>query len=350
MSTQTMSTKQSTVQRTKQTISYSNFDVNKLLVQPLEDNKLNTAQKLAMVRYKHDQYSEGLCQIQSHNCKLFTYGIPRAGPYYATDKARAFVKVPEDVNDPKSVTFFNKLELIDTLMQTTEFKKKLFGSDKVANLYKYQPIVRVAEEREDEDADDAVDKAPKKNYGPRPRYMKVKVDLDWETSNVKTKCFVKDDSGARVPVTDITTLDELNKYVRYQSTICMVMILNKVYASKAKVNGESKKYGATFKLSQVVCELPTSSYSGQDEDAFIDDEDNSTQLSGLKINAVEEEDEDEPTVTLNESSVKVNLASALDDEDEDEDEDEDDEGEEVVETPRVVIQPAKTPAKRGTKK
>ncbi len=349
MSAQTMSTKQSTVQRTKQTISYSNFDVNKLVVQPLEDNKLNTAQKLAMVRYKHDQYSEGLCQIQSHNCKLFTYGIPRAGPYYATDKARAFVKVPEDVNDPKSVTFFNKLESIDTLMQSTEFKKKLFGSDKVANLYKYQPIVRVAEEREDDD-EEVVEQTPKKNYGPRPRYMKVKVDLDWESSAVKTKCFVKDETGARIPVTDVSTLDELNKYVRYQSTICMVMILNKVYASKAKVNGESKKYGATFKLSQVVCEPPSNSYSGQDEDAFIDDEDNSTQLSGLKINT--DEDDDVQTLTLNESSVKVNLASALDNEEEDEeDEDEEEDEEEVIEAPKVVAAPpAKAPAsKRGKK-
>lgn len=335
------------VKKAKQTVSYSNFDASKLIVQTLEDNKLNTAQKLSMVRYKYDQYSDNLCQIQSHNCKLFTYGIPRAGPYYTSDKQRAFIKIPEDVNDPKSVLFFKKLEEIDEFMQSPEVKKKLFGSEKVANAYKYQPIVRVPEERDDvDDLDD--NETKKKNNIPGPRYMKVKIDLDWETGNIKSKCYVKDENNKRVQIDGITTLDEFNKYVRYMSHICMVMIMNKIYATKAKVNGESRKYGPTFKLSGVVCEPPANGYADQGEDAFIDDEDEegTTQLSGVKITA--DEDDDTP-ISLNESSVNVNLANALDGDEVNDDDD----SQEVVEEPvKVVAQPVAAPkvtAKRGKK-
>lgn len=318
----------------KITVSYANFDVTNLNVLPLTEHKMNNSQKLSMVRYKVNGV-ESLCQIQSPNTRLFTYGIPRIGQFFPNDKSRAHVKVPEDVNDPKSVAFFNKLESVDEYFKSADFKKKLFGSEKVAATYIYQPVVRSNEEDEDG------------NKTPGPRYIKVKIDLEWETNKVLTKCMIKQD-GKRVPVNDVNTIDDLSKYVRFQSNICMVMIMNKIYASKNKVGGESKKYGATFKLSQIVCDALTAGKDSYDVDAFIDDEDDMPQLSGVKITTTN-------TATIGQSSVSINLAaSALDskgdDEEDEENDDEEDEedDEEVVETapitPVKAAKPVQVPA------
>jgi hypothetical protein len=327
----------------KQTVHFKNFDASKLIINQLEDNKYNTAQKLSMVRYKFDNYSESLCQLQTHDIKLFTYGIPRPGPYYKDDASRSYVKIPEDTSNPASVTFFNKMEQIDMFLQTPESKKKLFGSEKVAANYKYQPIVRCAQEKDDEDEEDLDDSKTKKQYTPGPRFIKVKIDLDWETKNIKSKVFVKDEEGKRVPVTGVTDLDEFNKYVRYQSNVCIVMILNKLYSSKNKV-GETKKYGATFKISQIVCESPSTNYTVDDVDAFIDyEEENTTQLSSVKITT-----DDTESPNLNDNSVKISLNSHLDDDEEEEDEDEEDEEDEEDDDEPVVEKKASAqPAAKG---
>ena len=57
-----------------------------------------------------------------------------------------FVKIPEDVNDPKSVEFFKMLESIVNLMEDEEFKDRLFGKN--AKLYKYNKLVKKQEETE----------------------------------------------------------------------------------------------------------------------------------------------------------------------------------------------------------
>jgi len=350
----------------KQTISYSTFDVSKLVVLDLQDNKMNTAQKLAMMRYKQDQYNESLLQLQTHNIKLNTYGIPKAGPYYANDKARAFIKVPEDVNDPKSVAFFTAMRSLDTHFLSKEIKTKLFGSEKVAALYKYQPIVRKAAEVDEENE---VQVQNRNKYGPSPDYIKVKLDLDWETSVIKTKFFVKDEAGKRVPADDVKSVEDAARYARWKSSICIVMLANKLYASKNKVNGDSKIYGITWKAMQIVCEPPANgSTNDEDEDAFLDNDDvGSKQMSSIKITP-----ENDDNLYQSSVSVKVNSNKGLDlDEEDDEDEDleasptptpnlktavkatvqepeseeeEDDEEEEEPTPPPVVV---KAPARKG---
>jgi len=329
---------------TNSTTSYKTFDVKKLTVLPLEDNKLNNAQKLAMVRY-----ANGMCQLQTHKITLNTKspgGVPQAGPYYATDKARGFIKVSEDVTDPNSVLFFKQMETIDVEFQTQEFKNKLFGSAKAASAYTYQPIVRTPEQPDDED-----DTSDKKKKGPYPRYVKFKIDLHWETGKVQTKCFQKDGEGKRIPVPDVNAVDDFAKVVRWNSSFVTVIVMNKLYASKNKV-GDSKKYGVTFKMSNVCAEqslyTPKSEYDG---DAFLEDDDNlSNPLSNVKISTIEDD-----VVTVKVDSKPTNqFSKALDqddDEDEDEEDDEGDEEDEVVEvkqTPVQPVQPVKVTAKPST--
>jgi hypothetical protein len=338
--------------RSKATIKYSDFDYTKLIINQVEDNKLNPAQKLTIPKIKQDQYGDSLVQIQTHPIYFFTYGIPKEGTYYKDDASRSFVKIPEDINDPKSVDFFNRMEQVDKFMVSPEGKKKVFGSEKIANNYVYQPIVRVPEnkEEEEEDEDDNNKQKAKKQNNvknldiPRPRYMKVKIDLDWETKAIKTKILNKDEDGKRVPVQGVSTLDDVIKYIRYKSTSTFVIMMNKIYASKNKL-GDSKKYGIGFKLVQSLSEPPNENNYSNDEDAFIDDEDIgfSQQLSSVKIiEQVEHND-------MSSSVVKVNLQNALDatgnenedeDENDEEDDEEDDENDEEEED--TVIPPKKS--------
>ena len=363
--TQNKQTKPTTGSKAKATIRYSDFTLEKLIINQVEDNKLNAGQRISIPKYKQDSYGDSLVQIQSPPIYLLTYGIPKPGAYYKDDAARAFVKVPEDVNEPNSVAFFKKMESIDKFLTSIEGKKKVFGSEKVANNYVYQPIVRTPEDRHDEDEEDDNEDRKKtvkkqdKDSGPRPRYMKFKIDLDWETKAIKTKVLVKNDEGKREPVDGIVSLDDINKYIRYKSTNTLVIMWNKIYASKNKL-GDSKKYGAGFKITQSLCEKPSDAKYANDEDAFIDDDDDMQMLSNVKITV-----DQEPSINTN--SVKVELgknsvSSALDnqenendDEDENDEEDQedqedqedDDENEPVVQK-FVEVKTATKPASRRT--
>jgi len=361
--------KQSNSRTMKATIRYNDFSLDKLIINQVEDNKLNAGQRISIPKYKQDAYGDSLVQLQTPPIYLFAYGIPKPGAYYKDDAARSFVKVPEDVNDPNSVSFFNQMESIDRYLTSPDGKKKIFGSEKVANNYVYQPIVRTPENKqddEDEDDDDEDNHKKKQSkkqteidLGPKPRYMKFKIDLDWETKVIKTKVLVKNDEGKREPVSGIVTLEDINKYIRYKSTNTLVIMWNKIYASKNKL-GDSKKYGAGFKITQSLCEKPNDNKYNNDEDAFIDDEDfigAEHTLSNVKITVGEE-----PTLMTNSVKVEIGkntVSSALDNNDEDddenenenedEDEDEDEEDDEpVVQTQKKVA--VNTPTKQVGRK
>jgi hypothetical protein len=60
--------------------------------------------------------------------------------YHKTVKDRLYLKVPEDVNNDKCVKFFQKMEEIDQLFGSQEYKNEKFG--KSAKVYQYIPIVK----------------------------------------------------------------------------------------------------------------------------------------------------------------------------------------------------------------
>ena len=76
---------------------------------------------------------------------------------------------------------FNK---IDERLGSDEYKKEQFGKN--AKKYEYQPIVRYPLVDEEEETS-------------KPPYMKLKLDLTWPESNVKTEVYKSEllDSGKR---------------------------------------------------------------------------------------------------------------------------------------------------------
>lgn len=268
------------------TILHSKFDPKCVTFTALEENSRVTSQKIAYVRYKTGS-SDVMLQIQTPKINLFTYGIPMLGQYYPDDKSRSFIKLPFDETVDEIKGFYEKLVELDNIMKSPEMKRKIFGSDKVAEAYHYQEIVREPEnDMEDEGATF------------KPKYMKLKIDTDYNTGDVKTRIMVKEDSG-RKKLDDVKTITDLTKYIRYKSNVRMVVTINKLYATRAKV-GDKKKYGLTFKILQVECEAPVNKMSQYDTDAFVDDDEDDQpkkSYSKLDFNSVNlDDDEDDDAV------------------------------------------------------
>lgn len=278
------------------TTKYTDLVQTGYKVSQFEDKEFSPSQRLASITYLTNG-SEGQLQIQGPKLQLFNGGIPNPHPqYYPTDDKRMFVKVPEDPRDPACLAFFAKLEELDNYMQTDAVKTILFGKLTIANQYAYQPIVRTSEddsEELDEDGNPVV-QTQKTN---KPRFMKVKIPINFKSKKIDTKIFTSDADGkrTRVPEEEINTIDDVKKYVRYLSYITPIIVAQKVYQQKTKKDkNDVKKYGVTFKLHQVVC-LPYQGGAARDpnKDDFVDD-DNTYQLSSVQIVAGEDN-----TVTVN---------------------------------------------------
>ena len=239
------------------TVTYNTFDASRVSCGEYVDSKYSSGQKVAYIKYNHCNL-----QLQSPNIHLFTYGIPKEDKqYHRSDRDRCHIKIPEDINDPKSVLFFSKLQELDKYFDNDDFRVERFGKN--AKLYKYVPIVR--DPHDNEEADPSKPK--------RPRYIKVKIDSDWKTNTITSKCFVMNDD-ARVPVT-VESIDDLRRYANYKSYVRMLIHVNKSYMCKSKLsNTEFRTYGTTLKLNQILCEpnVHSCTKSDSNEDQFIDED------------------------------------------------------------------------------
>lgn len=278
-------------------ISYKKLDIKCINLKPVEDNERIPSQKLSYPAYNDPKKGEAHFNIQTPEIKLDNYGIPNEGPYYQTDKARAFIKIPLGVNEntdnetkeerskrEKELLRFKKaLEQIDEYV--VENKNTIFGSEKAAKKFTYQPIVRDAYVPEN-DSDDSSDEENDKPVISRPQYMKVKIPLDYGTNEVNLEVYKYntegttdfENDGKYSKIEGITHIDELKKYVRYMSTVKLVLHACKLWASKQPSAGDNKKkYGIVFKVRRVVVKLR--------DRVVVDDEDSDV--------LVESSDEDE---------------------------------------------------------
>ena len=81
-------------------IPYNKQDLTRVSLTDLEDNDRIPSQKIAYVRYNDPKKGEAQWDIQSPEILLDNYGIPdKVGQFYQTNKQRAFLKVPLNVNE-----------------------------------------------------------------------------------------------------------------------------------------------------------------------------------------------------------------------------------------------------------
>jgi hypothetical protein len=260
------------------TTKYQDFNVNDLTFTKFEENERSKAQNLAFPRYKETQR----LMLQGPWIEMIAYGVPQLGEYYKTDKDRAFLKIPLDLSNPEIKEFYEKLESIDTMMNSKEFKNEHFGAK--ASKYKYAyPICRIPVE--DEDDDDNDDK--KKSKYPRPPYMKVKLDATWPETQVLTQVYtsIMKDGKREREKQEVSSVDEFAAIVRFRSKIRPILQPVKAWCEKkAKMGSNEMQYGVTFKLIKVEVEPSAggnnllSNY--MNNDAFIDSDDEESAFQG----------------------------------------------------------------------
>ncbi len=289
------------------TTKFQDFNVSDLTFTKFEENERSKAQNLAFPRYKETQR----LMLQGPWIDMNAYGVPQLGEYYKTDKDRAFIKIPLDLSNPEVKEFYEKLESIDEMMNSKEFKTQQFGAK--ANKYKYAyPICRVPMEEEDEEDE------KKKKY-PRPPYMKVKLDATWPETKILTQVYtsvMKDGKREREKQT-VESVDDFANVVRYLSKIRPIIQPVKAWCEKkGKMGKDYLEYGMTFKLIKIEVEPHVGGGSNISQylnnDAFIDsdDEEDKPKFQGKpaaktisplplvkqtkKESEDEEEEEDEP--------------------------------------------------------
>ena len=276
------------------TTKYDQFEADRLSFTTLEENERSKGQKIAYPRYNHPSLGEGQpLFLQGPWMTMYNYGVPTLGEYYKEDKDRAFVKVPLDMNDPEVAKMVGEFKKIDEVLGTESFKKENFG--KYAKKYTYQDIVRTPLADEDEEVT-------------RPPYMKLKLDLTWPDSNVKTEVFSSEllDSGKRQrKKLDIETVTDFANQMPYMCKFRPVFRPVKMWAHQSKMKDPG--YGIVFKLIKVEVEPSNNANSVYQSylqgDVFVDDDEDdvptqsasvaSTQKASAPTVANEDESEDE---------------------------------------------------------
>ena len=135
-------------------MKFSQTEVSNIRFGKLEDNIRTPSQNIAFIYYQDDR-----TRLNAIIPEFITetYGIPREGPYYQTDRSRALFKMPfchefkkhEDEIDYADIeACYNKLKEIDDFFGSKEVRLQLFG-EKNADKYEYQPIVRAVVDLED---------------------------------------------------------------------------------------------------------------------------------------------------------------------------------------------------------
>ncbi|MFM7980423.1 MAG: hypothetical protein ACKPKO_14005, partial [Candidatus Fonsibacter sp.] len=138
----------------KRPMQISDIAVSSIRFWKLDDNLQTPSQNIACISYERDRTP---LNAITPEFVTETYGVPREGPYYQTDRSRAFFKMQfcheskrqeGEIDYAEIEACYNKLKEIDDYLVSKEIRVQLFG-EKHADIYEYQPIVRAVQDLED---------------------------------------------------------------------------------------------------------------------------------------------------------------------------------------------------------
>ena len=275
-------------------------------------------QRLAFVNYNHPTLgSNNKLMIQLPWFELETFGIPNDNKdFYKTPKDRCFLKVPLNSENPDIADLISKCSAWDKYFSDV-VATKLFKKN--SKRMKYSPIfkpLRIVEE----DSDDDKKKPEKKKYPSYP-FMILKFKLKKNSDSIATKIYnskVVDGERKREEITDIETIDDLAKVVKWRSRVRPIISIAKVWAHP--LTKAEPMWGITLKV--IKLEVEQSENSGDNQlysdymnaDTFLDDN-NTTSVSASA--SAKESNNSQPKVQQKVQQLK--------DDDDDDDDDESDE-------------------------
>jgi len=241
---------------------------------PLQDNVYIPSQRISWI----NKADNSKLLVQTPKFITETYGIPRDGVFYTTDKSRSFYKLPlcherkqhpEDVDYSEINEFYAKMKELDAYFSSDEFKRTIFGGKNI-NKYEYQPIVREPTINEDDNDEDDVDDLA---YGLKrarmynPPFIKLKIDLDNVTECPNLKLFNKTENGREVIAID--KFKDITDHMRYLTKVRFVILIHRLYVMKNQV-GDKKRYGICIKIIAAECENKVKKQLERSDVDFID--------------------------------------------------------------------------------
>ena len=280
------------------TVKYTDVEVSRISSTELQENERSKGQKIAYPKYNHPKF--GIDQplvFQFPWVRLETYGVPRAGEYFKNDSDRTFVKIPLNNSIPEIEELVRICKEIDEYFSSEEFASKLLG--KKWNKYTYQPIIRESVSYNDDDDDEnSKKKTSKQSTLPKYPYLKLKIDTDYTSGEIKTKLFrseMVDNKRNRIEIQDIKTIDDFARFVCFQSNFRPIVRLVKFWAQP--LTKKDPAWGATFKIIKAEVESPikgNSMYKDyMNSDAFLDSDEETTNAPHISVKKVKQVESDE---------------------------------------------------------
>jgi len=233
------------------------------------------------------------------------------------------------------------------------------GSDEEDN----EEEVEEEEEAEDE-VGDAQPETKKTDWFDTCK-MRLSVEYDAErcvSGDINTVVFVKDNEEAKPRKVNVRTISDLEQYLTWKSKFQMMVMVNKLWASKA-VKDKKREYGVTLKIMQMVIipgtvggsirsEFEAYAFSDEDEDPNMSGTTQQDSEESIKDDKPEAEEEEEEEEEDDEEAEDDDGEEAEDDdgeEEEDDDEEVEDDDEEEA-PPRQETPPKPRKGARGGKK
>ena len=328
------------------TIKYTDVEENRMSSTEFQENDRSKGQKIAYMQYNHPKFgSDQPLVIQAPWIRMENYGVPRMDErYFKNDADRAFVKIPLNDTIPESAELIKMFIKFDELFSSKEFCSKML---KKHEKYTYQPIFRKPVINEDDD-DDSKKKSSKQSTIPKYPYIKLKIDTDYTSGEIKTKLYrseIINNKRVRNEIQDITSIDDFARIVCWNCNFRPIIRFVKFWAQP--LTKKDPTWGVTFKIIKAEVEAPTKGNSlykdYMNSDAFLDSDEETNNAPSIpikKVKQIESNESDEKP----KSPKKVTQVESDDDESEEEKpkvvkkvaqvESDDDESEE--EKPKVV--------------
>ncbi len=115
------------------TTRFEQLNIEDIAIAPLQDSSFIPSQRIAWIS---SNTTNSRLLVQSPEFITETYGIPREGPFYTTDKSRAFYKMPfcherhkhsNEIDYGQIEEFFMTLKELGQHFGSDGFRNKLFG-------------------------------------------------------------------------------------------------------------------------------------------------------------------------------------------------------------------------------
>lgn len=327
------------------TIDYADFDVTKLIFEPVKENtKVSNNQLLSYPLYNGDI----LYGLQLPFIKIEEYGLPnlnteKSAELYKTEESKLVFKLNINPKNKLEKIVYDIFEKLDEIYGDESMPAKLgLPALKKGKKWTYSECLKVP------DLAEIADKQKKVKYTvPTLPSIKLKFDYEYDTKNITTVLYNSvidktdpnynlivdktdpNPKGVRRIRTPISKseikFEDLLNIIKYRSAVRCTIRPQKLWASKSL-----EKYGITFKIIKMEIDSENTSGSSmrnklneykRDSNTFIDDNaqmpviehfDNTTKAPTLSR---QNEDDDDDVPVVKKQDTKSKLSTVNDDDD-----------------------------------